>query len=50
MSKNRKDYEVYRQIRKPMPPPSKVIPNEKDLKRDERFDWRKELKENHEEK
>ena len=48
MNKNRKDFETYRSIRKPIPRPSKVIPSEKDLKRDEKFDWRKETKENHE--
>ena len=42
-NKNRKDYEAYRSIRKPMPPPSKVILNDKDLKKNEKFDWRKEL-------
>ena len=29
-----------KKIRKPMPPAEKVIPNEKDIKKNERFDWR----------
>lgn len=35
--------ETYRKIRKKMPPTEKVIPNEKDIKKDDKFDWRKEL-------
>ena len=44
MKKSRRDFvEIFRQVRKPMPPSEKVIPNEKDLRKNERFDWRREL-------
>ena len=41
MKKSNSDFlDTYRQIRKPMPPSEKVIPNEKDIKKKERFDWK----------
>lgn len=33
--------DTYKKIRKPMPPLEKIIPNEKDVKKNERFDWHK---------
>lgn len=46
MKKSKRDFlDIYRSIRKPTPPPDKVILSEKDIRKNERFDWRKELEE-----
>ena len=50
MKKSRRDFlDTYRQVRKPMIPSEKVIPNEKDIRKSERFDWRQELEEQEQE-
>lgn len=44
MKRSRRDFlEINRQIRKPMPPATKVILNVKDERKKERFDWRRQL-------
>lgn len=35
--------DTYNKVRKPMPPAEKVIRNDKDVAKERRFDWRKEL-------
>jgi len=50
MNNNAKDFlETYKKIRKPLPPPSRVIPSEKDIRKNEKFDWKKELEKEEEE-
>ena len=35
--------DTYRKIRKPMPPAERVIRNDKDVQKEKKFDWRREL-------
>jgi hypothetical protein len=51
MKKSRRDFlDVYKPIRKQMARPEKVIPNVKDLQKNTKFDWRRELEAEAEEK
>lgn len=50
MKRSKRDFlDTYKKIRKPMPPADKVIPNLKDIQKEERFDWRREMDELEEE-
>lgn len=42
--RNKDFYETYKKIRKPMPPPEKVIKPKNEFRR-EKFDWRNEIDE-----
>jgi len=50
MKRSKRDFlDTYKKIRKPTPPADKVIPNLKDIQKEERFDWRREMDELEEE-